>query len=296
MKKIGFIGLGIMGYPMASHLLDAGYEIIVYNRTQEKALKLLEKGATVAKSPSEVARESEIVFTMLANSDVVEELVLRDGGVIEGAREGLILINSSTVSPRFNIALHAKLAERNIIMLDVPVTGSGVQANAGTLTFMCGGDYDTYHKCIPMFEAMGNKSFYMGKIGAGSYTKLANNTMLALNMMSLAEAITMVSKCGIDPEIFVDVVSGGGSKSAMAESKTPKIVKRDFSPNFKASLMLKDIKLALELADDINLPTPFLSLSRELLQILKNKGYGEEDLCSVVKIYEEWSGITVHEK
>lgn len=293
MEKIGFIGLGIMGYPMARHLLIAGYEVLVYNRTCEKALRIQKEGAIIASSPSEVARQSEVVFLMLANSNVVEEIVFGKEGIVEGANEGLVIINSSTVSPDFNIALHEKLEAKGIIMLDVPVTGSGIQANSGTLTFMAGGDYAIYENCIPLFESMGKKSFYMGPIGAGSYTKLASNTMLALNMMSLAEGISMASKCGIDPELFVEVVSGGGSKSAMAESKTPKIVERDFTPNFKANLMLKDVKLALELAGEINLPTPFLSLSKELLQINSNKGFGEEDLCAVVKVYEEWSGAIV---
>lgn len=291
--RIGFIGLGIMGFPMASHLLDAGYDLIVYNRTVDKANELREKGAKVAASPKELAENCEVVFTMLANSKVVEEIVFGKEGLAEGANEGLIFINSSTVSPESNIALHDRLAEIGVIMLDVPVTGSGVQANAGTLTFMCGGNYGVYEKCIPIFEAMGKKSFYMGEIGAGSYTKLASNTMLAINMMSLAEGITIAAKCGIDPETFVEVVSGGGSKSAMAEAKTPKIVKRDFSPNFKSSLMLKDVGLALDLAKELKIVTPVLSLSKEILQIGVSMGYGEEDLCAIVKCYEEWAKVEV---
>lgn len=291
--KIGFIGLGIMGFPMAAHLLDAGYEVIVYNRTAEKAIELGNKGAKVASSPKEVAENSEVVFTMLANSKVVEEVVFGENGIAESAKEGLIFINSSTVSPQSNITLHNRLEEIGVEMLDVPVTGSGVQANAGTLTFMCGGKFEIYEKCIPIFEAMGKKSFYMGTIGAGSYTKLASNTMLAINMMSLAEGITMAAKCGIDPETFVEVVSGGGSKSAMAEAKTPKIIKRDFSPNFKSSLMLKDVGLALDLASDLKIATPILSLSKEILKIGVSMGFGDEDLCAIVKCYEDWGKVEV---
>lgn len=293
MNKVGFIGLGIMGFPMASHLLEAGYDLTVYNRTSDKSMMLKENGAKVAMSPSEVAESSDVVFTMLANSDVVEEIVFGHGGIIEGAGEGLVVINCSTVSPESNIRLHDRLKERGIVFLDVPVTGSGVQANAGTLTFMCGGNHEVYEKVIPLFEAMGKKHFYMGEIGAGSYTKLANNTMLAINMMSLAEAIVMASKCGINPETFVEVVSGGGSKSAMAEAKTPKIVNRDFSPNFKASLMLKDVNLALDLAKEIDVVTPILSLSKEILKIGVNMGVGEEDLCAIVKCYESWGDTEV---
>lgn len=293
MKKIGFIGLGIMGFPMASHLLKAGYDVTVFNRTVEKSKELEKEGAKVANSATMVASESEVVFMMLANSDIVEEVIFGEKGIVEGAAEGLIVINCSTVSPESNINLHDKLKKSGVVLLDVPVTGSGVQANAGTLTFMCGGNREVYEKCIPIFEAMGKKSFYMGEIGAGSYTKLASNTMLAINMMSLAEGLTIAAKCGIDPETFVEVVSGGGSKSAMAEAKTPKIVKRDFSPNFKSSLMLKDVGLALNLAKELKIVTPILSLSKEILQIGVSMGYGEEDLCAIVKCYEDWAKVEV---
>ncbi|MBN2287326.1 MAG: NAD(P)-dependent oxidoreductase [Tissierellales bacterium] len=293
MKKIGFIGLGIMGFPMAKHLIEAGYELVVFNRTVEKSNELEKLGAEVAKTPAQVAEKTEVVFTMLANSDIVEQISLGQDGIVFGAHEGLLVINCSTVSPDSNIHLSYKLAEHGIEMLDVPVTGSGVQANSGMLTFMCGGNFETYEKCIPLFEAMGKKSFYMGPMGAGSYTKLANNTMLAINMMSLAEAIVMAAKCNIDPETFVQVVSGGGSKSAMAESKTPKIVNRDFSPAFKSALMLKDVGLALDLAKQIKMPMPVLSVAGEMLKIAQSKGYGDEDLCAMVKCYEEWAGVEV---
>lgn len=296
MKKVGFIGLGIMGHPMANHLLDAGFEVTVYNRSAQKAKQLVEKGAELADSPADLARNSEVVITMLANSDVISNMVFGENGILKGYNKGLIFINCSTVSPKSNIELYLELKKNGIEMLDAPVTGSGVQANLGTLTFMCGGSKDIYEKCVPLFNAMGKQSFYMGEIGAGSYTKLANNTMLAINMMSLAEAIVMVTKCGIDPETFVSVVSGGGSKSAMAEAKTPKIVTRDFSPNFKSSLMLKDVGLALDLAKELELPVPVLSVSKDLLQIAKTKGYGDEDLCSIVKCYEEWGKIEVSKR
>lgn len=293
MEKVGFIGLGIMGFPMAKHLKEAKYELTVFNRTSEKAKELVAKGAYLAERPSQVANKSDIVFIMLSNNNVIEDVIFNKDGLIEGVHPGLVVVNCSTVSPKFNIEMSERLSKHGVKFLDAPVTGSGVQANAGTLTFMCGGDETIYKRCEPLFNIMGKKSLYMGGIGAGSYTKLANNIMLAINMMSLAEAIVLVKKCGIDPEKFVEVVSGGGSKSAMAEAKTPKIVNRDFSPSFKSSLMLKDVRLALDLAREKEFPVPILSVSKDILQITDVKGYGDEDLCAVVKCYEEWAGVVV---
>lgn len=296
MTKLGFIGLGIMGGPMARHLLQAGFQVTVFNRTREKAEKLLEFGAKIANTPAEVAKNSDVIFTMLENSKVVEQVALGSDGIIFGHNPGLIFINCSTVSPESNLSLYEKLREYNIEMLDVPVTGSGIQAEAGQLTFMCGGNKETYEKLIPYFNAMGKGSFYMGEIGAGSYTKLASNTMLALNMVSLAEGLIIASKANVDPELFVQVVSGGGSKSAMAEAKTPKIVNRDFKPAFKTSLMLKDVGLAIDLAQELKIPTPVLSLAKELFKLAEIKGYGNDDMCSLIKCYEDWADIQVLKK
>jgi len=293
MERIGFIGLGIMGFPMASHLLKAGYLLTVYNRTIEKAKKLEEMGARIAHSPREVSEESDIVFAMVSNSEAIEEIVFGENGIIEGAREGLIFINCSTVSPKTNIELSKKLKEYGIEVLDAPVTGSGVQARAGKLTFMVGGKREIYERCLPLFLTMGKEAYHVGDIGAGSYTKLANNTMLAINMMSLAEGLILAAKAGIDPEIFLKIVCGGGAKSSIAEAKIPKIVSRDFTPDFKESLMLKDVGLALDQADEFNITLPILSLCREILKIADIEGYGDEDLCAMIKCYEEWARVKV---
>lgn len=291
--KVGFIGLGTMGLPMAHHLLKNGYDLIIYNRTKEKMTVLEEKGAITANSPKEVASKSEIVFTMLTADAAVEEVILGENGVISGAPPGLIVVDSSTISPSTSKKVAEQLSRHDVEMLDAPVTGSEPQAIEGILTFMVGGKKEIYEKCMPLFLVMGQNAYYMGKNGKGSYTKLANNTMSAINLLSFTEALTMATKAGIDPEIFVKVVNGGGARSGMVDNKAPKIVNRDFTPHFMTKLIHKDLGLASDVAKELEVSAPVLALVKEIFQIAKAKGYGSEDMSAVIKCYEEWAGITV---
>jgi 3-hydroxyisobutyrate dehydrogenase-like beta-hydroxyacid dehydrogenase len=291
--KIGFIGLGTMGLPMASNLLKAGYELAVYNRTPAKAGPLLEKGAQLAESPADAARRSEITITMLTANQAVEEAILGENGVIRGAAPGSVLIDCSTISPKTSKMAASRLAEIGIDHLDAPVTGSEPHAYEGSLTFMVGGKKSVYERCLPLFQAMGKRYFHVGESGAGSYAKLANNTIGAINLLSLSEGLAMAAKAGIDPRQFLEIISGGGARSGMADNKAHKILERDFHPHFKTALMHKDLGLALEMANEINLPVPVLSTVREMLFIAMSKGLASEDMCSVIKIYEEWAGIEV---
>lgn len=293
MKKIGFIGLGTMGLPMAGHLLNNDYEVIVYNRTRNKADSLEKQGAIIASSPEEVAKKSEIVFTMLTADQAVEEVILGEEGVIKGAHAGLIVVDSSTISPNTSKKLADNLLSEGVEMLDAPVTGSEPQAIEGILTFMVGGKKEIYEKCEPLFYVMGKQAYYMGENGSGSYTKLANNTMGAINLLSFSEAITMAVKSGVDPELFIKVVSGGGARSGMMDNKGPKVLNRDFSPHFMTDLIYKDLGLAADVAKELELPTPVLSLVKEMFQMARAKGYGAEDMSAVIKCYEELAGIEV---
>lgn len=293
MRKIGFIGLGTMGTPMAGHLVKAGYEVVVYNRTRGKAAQLVELGATIASSAKEVAANSEIVITMLSADQAVEEVILGEEGVVEGAHPGLIVIDSSTISPKTSCKLAEELARVGVQMLDAPVTGSEPQAQEGILIFMVGGKKEIYEYCLPLFEVMGKASFHMGESGAGSYTKLANNTMAAINLLSLSEGLIMATKAGIDPEQFVQVVSGGGARSGMVDTKSSKMINHDFHPHFATALMHKDLTLASDIATDMGIPVPVLSLVRQMLQTSMSKGYAAEDMCSIVKLYEEWANVEV---
>jgi 3-hydroxyisobutyrate dehydrogenase-like beta-hydroxyacid dehydrogenase len=291
--NIGFIGLGTMGLPMATHLLSNDYNLIIYNRTAGKVNKLKEKGATIVASPREVAEKSDVVFTMLTADAAVEEVILGENGIIEGAKPGLIVVDSSTISPNTSKKVANVLQQKGVEMLDAPVTGSEPQAIEGILTFMVGGNKEIYENCKSLFEVMGQQSYYMGENGAGSYTKLANNTMGAINLLSFSESITMATKAGIDPELFVKVVSGGGARSGMMDNKAPKVINRDFSAHFMTDLIHKDLGLASDIAKELEIPTPFLALVKEMFQMAKSKGLGKEDMSSIIKCYEEWAGIEV---
>lgn len=293
MKRIGFIGLGTMGLPMANNLLKAGYELTVYNRSKERA-SLLEGGlATAVDTPAQVAARSEVVFTILAADKSVEEVVLGKDGVAEGAAPGMILADSTTIMPDTSKKLAQVLAEKGIEFLDAPVTGSEPQAIKGELTFMVGGKKEIFDRCLPFFDIMGKKAVHVGSHGAGSAAKLANNLIAVINMVALSEGFALAAKAGINPETFLKVILGGGAGSGMAEYKMPKIHKRDFSPTFKSELMYKDLSLISAFAAQNQVPVPALSMTKEFFRILLNKGLGQEDMCAVIKLYEEWAGVEI---
>nr|WP_028308168.1 NAD(P)-binding domain-containing protein [Desulfitibacter alkalitolerans] len=293
MKKIGFIGLGTMGLPMANNLLKAGYELIVYNRSMDR-VKLLEgELVTAADTPAEAAARSEVVFTMLSADKAVEEIVLGRDGVIEGAASGLIVVDCTTINPATSKKLAQVLAHKGMEFLDAPVTGSEPHAVKGVLTFMVGGNKEIFDKCFPLFEVMGQKAVHVGDHGTGSTAKLANNLIAVVNMLALAEGVTMAAKAGINPETFMKVIQGGGAGSGMAEYKLPKIYNRDFTPTFKNDLMYKDLSLISAFAAENEVPVPALSMTKEFFRILLNKGLGHEDVCAIVKLYEEWARVEV---
>jgi 2-hydroxy-3-oxopropionate reductase len=294
MKKIGFIGLGTMGMPMGKNLLKARYELIVYGRAVEKMKPLVELGAKTCSSPAEVAKQCEIVITMLPGDRAVREVVTGTKGIAEGGSAGLIVIDSSTISPATSKEVAAELARHQIDTLDAPVTGSEPQAVEGALTFIVGGKKEIYERCLSLFEAMGKASFYMGPHGAGSYTKLSNNTISAITLVAFAEGVVMAAKAGINPQLFVEVISQGGARSGQIANKAPKVLNRDFHPNFATALMYKDLGLAGEVAKELNLPMPALAIAKEMLSMAIAKGYGQEDVCSVIKCYEEWAHVEVH--
>lgn len=289
--KVGFIGLGTMGLPMATNLLKKGYELITFNRTKEKTRTLEEKGAKVVSSPKEVAQQSDVVFTILTADAAVEEVYLGEFGIIQGAKPGLIVVDSSTISPSTSMKIAEELSRFDVDMLDAPVTGSEPHAMEGVLTFMVGGKKEIFDKCMDLFLSMGKNAYYMGENGKGSYTKLANNTMAAINLISFAEGLTIAKKAGIDPELFVKVVNGGGAKNGQVDTKAAKVINRDFKPQFMTNLIHKDLSLAGDVAKKLEISTPVLALVKEIFQMAKAKGYGTEDMSAVVKCYEEWAGI-----
>lgn len=293
MKRIGFIGLGTMGKPMAANLIQKGFMVTVYNRTAEKADELAHLGAEVGLTPAEVARSSDVLITMLSNDASLLETFYSEQGILSGVHPALTIIDSSTVSPQTSQKLAEELAAHFVDFLDAPVTGSKPAAEAGTLTFMVGGNQEVFDEQQDVFLALGTKALYLGPSGSGSYAKLAHNTMVGINLAGLAEGLSIAVKAGVNPAQFLEIVRSGGANSKMAQLKSDKIIDRDFSNQFSLKLMLKDLQLAQEITGKFQLPTPMLQSATSLFQMGLSKGLGEEDLSSVIQCYEDWMGQQV---
>jgi 3-hydroxyisobutyrate dehydrogenase-like beta-hydroxyacid dehydrogenase len=288
LKRIGFIGLGTMGKPMAANLIRKGYNVTVYNRTASKADELLQLGAELASTPAEATRGSDVVITMLSNDEVLLNTFFSEHGIMSGIHPALTIIDCSTVSAGTSQKLYDELADHYVDYLDAPVTGSNQAAEAGTLAFMVGGKKEAFDDQLDLFAALGSKALYLGPSGSGSYAKIAHNTMVGINAVGLAEGLSIATKAGIDPEKFLEIVQSGGANSRQAELKGQKIITRDFSNQFSLKLMLKDLLLASELSGEFKVPTPLLHAATDIFQMGLSKGLGDDDLSSVIKCYEEW--------
>jgi 3-hydroxyisobutyrate dehydrogenase len=295
LKSIGFIGLGTMGAPMASNLLRAGYPVTVYNRTASKVAPLTELGATVAASPKEAAAGADVVITMVSNDDSIIEVYEGDNGVLAGIRSGTTVIDCSTISPALVQRLAKQIAALGSSFLDAPVTGSSPAAIDGTLVFMVGGSAETLAQVMDLFDTMGKKVLHMGDNGSGAVAKLAHNTIVGINNLALAEGFAIAAKSGLPADRFLELVQLGSAGSKAAELKGRKIIEHDFTNQFSLALMLKDLKLASSLTDGSGIPAPMLNLAKSLFQAGQTQGFGDEDLSSIVKVYEAWIGKQIGE-
>jgi 3-hydroxyisobutyrate dehydrogenase len=285
--RIGFIGLGIMGRPMAHNLLKGGFPVTVYNRSKPPVESLVTAGATAASSPKSVAERSDVVITMVTDSEAVSEVVLGKGGVIEGAHEGLVVIDMSTISPSVTRNLSATLAVKGVRMLDAPVSGGDSGAKEGILTIMVGGPVPVFEECLPIFQVLGRKVVHMGPTGAGQLTKLANQVLVACNIVGVCECITFAKKAGLDPAKLIDSLSAGAASSWSLVNLGPKIVGMDFSPGFKIKLLQKDLRYALDEADRMNAPVPVTTLVHQLYKQLEEEGLGGVGTQALVTALEQ---------
>ncbi|WP_459953748.1 NAD(P)-dependent oxidoreductase [Paenibacillus pini] len=293
MKKIGFIGLGTMGAPMASNLLKAGYQVTVYNRTASKCNPLVEEGASQANTPKEAAAGQDTVITMVSNDDSIRSVFYGTDGLQESLQSGMTVIDCSTISPDLVKELAISIQAVGAKFLDAPVTGSKPAAVDGTLVFMVGGEAAVIKAQSDLFETLGKKVLPMGPNGSGAVAKLAHNTVVGINNIALAEGFAIASKSGIPADRFLELVQLGSAGSKAADLKGRKIIEHDFTNQFSLALMLKDLKLAASLTDSIGMPSPMLSLAKSLFQAGQTQGFGEEDLSAVVKCYEAWIGQTI---
>lgn len=291
--KVGFIGLGIMGKPMSKNVLKAGYEVIIYSRTQSTIDKLVTAGAIAACSPKEVAQESDVIITMLPNSPQVKEVILGENGVIEGAKEGAVVIDMSSIAPLVSREISQVLEERGIEMLDAPVSGGEPKAVDGTLSVMVGGKKEVFDRCYPVMKAMAASVVRTGDIGAGNITKLANQIIVAINIAAMSEALVLASKSGVEPELVYQAIRGGLAGSTVLDAKAPLIMDRKFDPGFRVNLHIKDLSNVLETSHEIGVPLPLTASVMELMQSLKVDGLGDDDHSSLVRYYEKMAGIEV---
>lgn len=294
MAKLGFIGLGIMGYPMAQKLLDAGHDVALWSHTAGKAEQLAATGkGRACASPKEVGENADCIFLCVGNTDMSEAVILGETGIAHGAKPGTVIVDCSTVSPSHSRATNAKLAARGLAFLDAPCTGSKPGAEKGTLTFMVGGDPQVYEKVKPYFEPMGKQLFYCGASGQGLHAKLTQNLILCNILQAFNEGMVLAAKAGVDLDLMLDILDKSAAKSGLIAFKAPYVLQRDFSTNFSVKWMHKDIGLMLESAEELNVPLPLTGLTQQLFLAAIARGFGEEDMCSTIKVLEEIVGIEV---
>ena len=284
--RVGFIGLGIMGRPMAMNVLQAGFPLTVWNRTRDKAKTLIDAGATWADSPAAVARAVDVVITIVSDTPDVEAVILGPDGVIHGAHQGLTVIDMSTISPHVTRRIAAQLATAGAKMLDAPVSGGDVGAQKGTLSIMVGGPEELFQRCLPVLQAMGTRITRVGENGAGQFTKLVNQIIVVGNTLAMAEGLVFAAKAGLDLEKVLEAVSAGAAGSWMLSHRGPQIVKGDFRPGFTVRLQQKDVRLVLEAAREMGMPLPGTALIHQLYHAVEARGLQEEGNHALVKAIE----------
>jgi 2-hydroxy-3-oxopropionate reductase len=287
-EKIGFIGLGIMGRPMAKNLMKAGYELVLHNRSPEKAEELAEEGnAIAAGSPMEVAEACDIIITMLPDSPDVEAVLAGEGGVLEGIRDRALLVDMSTISPVVTEELSEKVREQGASMLDAPVSGGDVGAIEGALSIMVGGSEEDFERARPLFEVMGKVATHVGPPGAGQVVKACNQIVVALTIEAVSEALVLGSRGGVAPEKLVEALSGGLAGSAVMEAKKEKFFSHDFEPGFRIELHHKDLGIALAAGREYGVALPVTAIVDQMLEALKAKGRGDRDHSALLTLLEE---------
>ncbi|MDD4076016.1 MAG: 2-hydroxy-3-oxopropionate reductase [Eubacteriales bacterium] len=293
MKKIGFIGLGIMGKPMAKNLMKAGYELKVYDIVTPAVDELVAAGAARGESNADVAKDSELVITMLPNSPHVKKAVLGENGVLDGAKPGTIIVDMSSINPIASQEVCAEAEKKGCFMLDAPVSGGEPKAIDGTLAIMVGGKQDVFDKVKDILAVMGSTVTLCGDIGAGNTTKLANQVIVAANIAAVSEALVLGKKAGVKPEAIYQAIRSGLAGSTVMDAKAPMMMDGNFKPGFRINLHIKDLNNALDTGHDVGAPLPLTAAVMEMMQWLKANGHETEDHSSLVRYYENLANTDV---
>jgi len=293
MLKVGYIGLGLMGKSIARNILKAGFPLVVHNRSQASVDELVAEGAVRANSPKEVASQVDVVFTNLPDSPDVELVALGENGIIEGAHDGLIFVDNSTIKPASARMIAEKLSAKKMFALDAPVSGGDIGAKNGTLTIMVGGDASALEKVMPVFQAMGKTITHVGEAGAGQVAKAANQIMVAAQMVAMGELLVFSKKAGVDPRKVVEAIKAGAAQCWTLDVKPPRLFDGNRNPGFKAHMQLKDLKIILETAKEYNIPVSGAMANTELFQQMIDAGMGELDNSAVVGVIEKLAGVEI---
>jgi len=293
MNRVGWIGLGIMGRPMARNLLKAGFRVVGYSRTKAKVDELVAAGGEAAQSPADVARRVEVTITMVPDAPDVEAVLFGTDGVVEAAQPGHVVVDMSTISPTATRLFAQRLASRGIEMLDAPVSGGESGAREGTLSIMVGGKEEVFVRCRPIFEALGRKITFMGAHGSGQMTKLCNQVAGVLTLQSVVEALLLAHAGGLNLHRVIEALSAGSADSWNLRNQGPKMLARDFAPGFFVRLQQKDLRIALETAAELGLPLPGTALVRELFRVVEAYGGGELGVQALITALERMAARSV---
>ena len=293
MKRIGFIGLGLMGKPMARNLLKAGFPLTVHNRSQAAVQELVAEGARRAGSPAEVADQADVVITCLPDAPDVEQVALGPGGVVAGGHPGLIMVDMSTIAPSAAIHIAERLAQHGIRWLDAPVSGGDIGAQRGTLSIMVGGDEAVFNECLDVFQAMGKKIVRVGGNGAGQVAKACNQIMVAGTMAAMGEALVLAAKAGVDVARVIEALQAGAARCWALEVRAPQILRRELQPGFKARMQYKDLNIILDAGKTYGVALPVTGTVRELYTAMLTAGRGDLDTSAIVTVIEDLARIQV---
>jgi 2-hydroxy-3-oxopropionate reductase len=294
--KIGFIGLGIMGKPMAKNLLKAGFSIVAYDLNKGAVEDLVKTGALAASSSKEVAGKADVIITMLPDSPDVKDVILGKNGVIEGIKPGSVVIDMSSINPLVSQEIEKEITKKGAEMLDAPVSGGETGAIQGTLAVMVGGKEKVFKESMEIFRAMGKNIVHVGEIGAGGFVKLVNQIIVAVNIAAVGEAFTLGAKAGLDPQVIHQAIRGGLAGSSVLETKVPMVFARNFKPGFKIRLHHKDLQNALSTAKDLGVPLPLSCFVQQIILSLMTEGRGEEDHSALATFFERMAKVEIKSK
>ena len=284
---IGFIGAGVMGKSMASNIIAAGYQLAVYSRTKQKAEELLDKGAVWADSPKDLAQKADVIISIVGYPHDVEEIYLGPEGIVNHGKEGLYLIDMTTSKPSLAKEIYIKAKEKGMHALDAPVSGGDIGARNGSLAIMAGGDEEAFQAVLPILQAMGTNIVYQGPAGSGQHTKMCNQIVIASNMIGVCEALVYAEKAGLQPDRVLESISTGAAASWSLSNLAPRILNEDYTPGFFVKHFIKDMKIALDEAKEMDVSFPGLSLSKEMYEEIERKGEGDSGTQALRKYWQE---------